>query len=135
MAEGGQRVNDDLTDWADGAHHRSPWFALLVCSTGKALGRGWRRELTDRLIPFLAHSKALTENLTTITYRFMQAALPVPSELRLLEVKLDALSLQLDQLVDLSTRLDELLQARKGDNGRMELPVELGAGFSVEGVV
>ncbi|GAA5980776.1 hypothetical protein JCM11641_002646 [Rhodosporidiobolus odoratus] len=65
----------------------------------------------------------------------MQAALPVPSELRLLEVKLDALSLQLDQLVDLRTRLDALLQARKGDNGRIELPVELGAGFSVEGVV
>ncbi|BGP17563.1 hypothetical protein JCM10213_004104 [Rhodosporidiobolus nylandii] len=65
----------------------------------------------------------------------MQAALPVPSELRLLQVKAaDALS-QLSQHRELLERLDDVLAARKEGNGTMQLPVELGGGFSVKGVV
>ncbi|GAA5896059.1 uncharacterized protein JCM6883_001700 [Sporobolomyces salmoneus] len=62
-------------------------------------------------------------------------ALPSQVELKDLLARQDALEAQLAAHKDLTTRLNGLLEARKAGNDKMELPVELGPGFTVEGVV
>ncbi|GAA5996201.1 hypothetical protein JCM5350_003304 [Sporobolomyces pararoseus] len=63
------------------------------------------------------------------------AALPSQVELKDLIARQEAIQAQLEGHRDLQARLHTLLEQRKQGNGRMELPVELGPGFSAEGVV
>jgi hypothetical protein len=63
------------------------------------------------------------------------SALPSQVELKDLLARQEALQNQLDAHKDLTKRLNSLLEARKQGNGRMDLPVELGPGFTAEGVV
>ncbi|GAA5948865.1 hypothetical protein JCM3765_003935 [Sporobolomyces pararoseus] len=62
-------------------------------------------------------------------------ALPSQVELKDLVARQEAIQAQLEAHRDLQARLHTLSEQRKQGNGRMELPVELGPGFSAEGVV
>lgn len=61
--------------------------------------------------------------------------LPLPSELRRLLTEQSAIQLSLAQNSDLLSRLQSLLEARKNGHNRMDLPVDVGMGFLMEGVV
>ncbi|GAA6015608.1 hypothetical protein JCM11491_007173 [Sporobolomyces phaffii] len=63
------------------------------------------------------------------------AALPSQTELNELVARQDAIQAQLDAHRDLSERLKLLVDQRERGNAKMELPVELGPGFTAEGVV
>lgn len=65
----------------------------------------------------------------------MDPTLPLPFELRTLLAQHAALQQSIAQHLDLLARLASLLDARAQGHGKMELPVELGMGYSVEGVV
>ncbi|ORY84691.1 hypothetical protein BCR35DRAFT_303017 [Leucosporidium creatinivorum] len=65
----------------------------------------------------------------------MDPTLPLPTELRTLLAQHTTLRQSIAQHQDLLTRLASLLEARSQGHGKMELPVELGMGYSVEGVV
>ncbi|GAA5926727.1 uncharacterized protein JCM15063_000355 [Sporobolomyces koalae] len=62
-------------------------------------------------------------------------ALPSQVELKDLLARQQDLRAQLDAHSDLAAKLDGVITARKQGNGRMQLPVELGPGFTAEGVV
>lgn len=65
----------------------------------------------------------------------MSGALPLPTELRALVVKYEELQRDIVNHEDLSARLEQLVKAREQGNERMNLPVDLGLGYSIEGVV
>lgn len=69
------------------------------------------------------------------TSRAMESSLPLPTELRSLVAQLAALQLAIEQNRDLLSRLASLLDARAVGHERMDLPVDLGLGYSVDGVV
>lgn len=57
------------------------------------------------------------------------------SELRSLVKRYDTLQQDITRHQELLDRLETLVKARQAGNGRMQLPVELGLGYSIEGVV
>ncbi|KAK4704679.1 hypothetical protein P7C70_g1532, partial [Phenoliferia sp. Uapishka_3] len=61
--------------------------------------------------------------------------LPLPLELTSLLSQHESLSLQIQQHADLHSQLSTLLEARKSGNNQMNLPVDLGRGYMIEGVV
>ncbi|KAM0747061.1 hypothetical protein T439DRAFT_105359 [Meredithblackwellia eburnea MCA 4105] len=61
--------------------------------------------------------------------------LPLPRELQSLLAKHSSLLTLRAQLVDLSERTETLLQARRTGNGTMTVPVDLGLGYCLDGVV
>ncbi|SCV73587.1 BQ2448_7513 [Microbotryum intermedium] len=62
-------------------------------------------------------------------------SLPLPSELEQLLLSQSQLQQTLAALQQLSTRLTELSQARKQGNERMDTAVDLGMGYTIQGVV
>lgn len=65
----------------------------------------------------------------------MESLLQPPADLRQLEADRDAARILVDQHRDLKVRLAEVQQARAQGNARMNLSVEIGPGFTAEGVV
>ncbi|SCZ95099.1 BZ3500_MvSof-1268-A1-R1_Chr11-3g03602 [Microbotryum saponariae] len=62
-------------------------------------------------------------------------SLPLPTELEQLLLSQSQLQHTLASLQQLATRLSELSQARKEGNGRMDIAVDLGMGYTIQGVV
>ena len=65
----------------------------------------------------------------------MDALSQPPASLEALRRRKSSLDSDLALHDDLAARLDGLLAARAQGNGRMDLPVDIGMGFTVEGVV
>ncbi|GAA5867999.1 hypothetical protein JCM3774_001561 [Rhodotorula dairenensis] len=65
----------------------------------------------------------------------MDALAQPPASLEALRARKASLDRDLAQHDDLAVRLDACLAARAQGNGRMDLPVDIGMGFTAEGVV
>lgn len=65
----------------------------------------------------------------------MEALQQPSASLEALRQRKAAVETLLRQHQDLVARLDSVLEARKQNNKRMELPVDIGMGFTVEGIV
>lgn len=65
----------------------------------------------------------------------MDALTQPPASLEALRARKAALDRDLAQHDDLAARLDACMAARAQGNGRMDLPVDIGMGFTAEGVV
>ncbi|KDE07769.1 prefoldin, alpha subunit [Microbotryum lychnidis-dioicae p1A1 Lamole] len=62
-------------------------------------------------------------------------SLPLPTELEQLLLSQSQLQYNLASLQQLATRLSELSQARKEGNERMDIAVDLGMGYTIQGAV
>ncbi|SGZ02554.1 BQ5605_C033g11216 [Microbotryum silenes-dioicae] len=62
-------------------------------------------------------------------------SLPLPTEFEQLLLSQSQLQYNLASLQQLATRLSELSQARKEGNERMDIAVDLGMGYTIQGVV